>query len=327
MSTRTDAPPFEHAIGPDGLVVVRLPSGGLRLRGTDGDRAVVRSRRGQGLDGLEVDAGERSLAIGTAGRHGGGRHGRSVDLDLDIPTGATVVVEAESADVLARDLSGDQRYRTASGEVTLRDVSGTIAVEAVSGDVEVVGRGAATMAVRTVSGDVSLLADALLGLELSTASGDIELAGRFEAEGRFQIETVSGDTRLSPANDVRLEMDTISGDLDSRLDGRREDSGGRRILVVGQGGPTIRLRSTSGDVRVDDERVVLQLRGRHPSPDIARTPPVPVRPAGPDLPAAVAGDDLDILRALERGEIDTAEARRRLAALDGSPLTMENDDV
>ena len=33
---------------------------------------------------------------------------------------------------------------------------------------------------------------------------------------------------------------------------------------------------------------------------------------------AVDADDLDVLRALERGDIDLDEARRRLAELDGS---------
>ena len=330
MSTRTDSPAFEHVVGPDGLIVVRLRSGGIRLRGTDGDRAVVRSRGGHGLDGLEVDAGERSLSIGAAGGHGGGRHGRSVELDMDIPTGASIVVEAESADVLARDLSGDQRYRTASGETTLRDVCGTIAIEAVSGDVEVVGRGNATLVVRTVSGDVSLMADTVHGLALSTASGDIELAGRFDPDGRFAIETVSGDTRLSPANDIRIEMDTISGDLDSRLDSRREDAAGRRVLVVGQGGPIVSLRSTSGDLRVDDERIVLALRGRRPDPVATPAAADPTGRAAPRAPArstADEGDDLEILRALERGEIDTGEAGRRLAALDDVPVATERDDV
>ena len=125
-------------------------------------------------------------------------------------------------------------------------------------------------------------------------------------------------------------MDTISGDLDSRLDSRREDAAGRRVLVVGQGGPIVSLRSTSGDLRVDDERIVLALRGRRPDPVATPAAADPTGRAAPRAPArstADEGDDLEILRALERGEIDTGEAGRRLAALDDVPVATERDDV
>lgn len=312
-AARLDTQTTEHPIGPDGLVVIRLRSGDVRLQGTDGDRVIVRSRGGRSLRDLDIDTGDGSLSIGT-------EH-HSADLDLDLPARASIVVEAASADLSARGLGGDQRYRTSSGDVTLSGVGGTIAVEAVSGDVEVTALGDSTLSLRTVSGDVSLAAATLLSLEVATTSGEIEVAGRFGGDGPFRIETVSGDTRLSPVNDVRVEMETISGDLSSRLEAHRDDTSGRRVLVVGRGGPTISIRSTSGDARVDREPGGLPGGGRlmpatpgsqptAPSPPDAPTPDPDTEPAVPD------GHDLEILRALERGEIDTAEAGRRLTDLD-----------
>ncbi len=365
-ATRTGQSTFEHPIGVDGLIVVRLRSGDVRIHGRDGDRALVSTRDGRSIDDLDIATGERTLSMGAGpggrgaahrGRHGG-RVG-SVELDLAIPTGASVVIESESADIEASGLAGDQRYTTGSGDVTLRDVTGTLAVEAVSGDVDVAAVGSASASLRAVSGDVTLIAGTLTRAEIGTTSGDIEIAARFDGDGPFRIETVSGDTRLAPANDVRVEMDTISGDLSSRLGSLREDRPGRRVLVVGHGGPTIIASSTSGDVRVDRERVTLAIKGRPTTTTAAdtgtsdagrqetrglgvgddRATDTPDDHAtdtpddrATDTPDALAtpdiadGDDLVILRALERGEIDTAEAGRRLAALDDS-RSSERDDA
>lgn len=320
-ATRVDAQTTEHPIGPDGFVVIRLRSGDVRLQGTDGDRVIVRSRGGRSLRDLAIETGDGSLSIGA--------ESHSADLDLDVPVGVSIVVEAASADLSARGLGGDQRYRTSSGDVILSDVGGTIAVEAVSGDVEVTALAGSTLSLRTVSGDVSLAATTLLALEIATTSGEVEVAGRFDGDGPFRIESVSGDTRLSPVNDVRVEMETISGDLSSRLDAHRDDSSGRRVLVIGQGGPTISIRSTSGDARVDRERVILPVTGRPPATFGRPTAPIPPDSPMPELEVASDipdGDDLEILRALERGEIDTAEAGRRLADLDARS-TGEGSDV
>lgn len=320
-ATRVDAQTTEHPIGPDGFVVIRLRSGNVRLHGTDGDRVIVRSRGGRSLADLAIETGDGSLSIGA--------ESHSADLDLDVPAGVSIVVEAASADLSARGLGGDQRYRTSSGDVILSDVGGTIAVEAVSGDVEVTALGGSTLTLRTVSGDVSLAAATLLALEIATTSGEIEVAGQFDGDGPFRIESVSGDTRLSPVNDVRVEMETISGDLSSRLDAHRDDSSGRRVLVIGQGGPTISIRSTSGDARVDRERVILPVSGRPPATSGRPTAPTPPDAPMPELEVASDipdGDDLEILRALERGEIDTTEAGRRLADLDARS-TGEGSDV
>ncbi|MGZ9276604.1 MAG: DUF4097 family beta strand repeat-containing protein [Candidatus Limnocylindrales bacterium] len=320
-ATHVDAQTTEHPIGPDGFVVIRLRSGDVRLQGTDGDRVIVRSRGGRSLRDLAIETGDGSLSIGA--------ESHSADLDLDVPAGVSIVVEAASADLSARGLGGDQRYRTSSGDVILSDVGGTIAVEAVSGDVEVTALGGSTLSLRTVSGDVSLAATTLLALEIATTSGEVEVAGRFDGDGPFRIESVSGDTRLSPVNDVRVEMETISGDLSSRLDAHRDDSSGRRVLVIGQGGPTISIRSTSGDARVDRERVILPVSGRPPATFGRSTAPTPPNAPMPELEVASDipdGDDLEILRALERGEIDTAEAGRRLADLDARSMG-EGSDV
>ena len=63
MTAQTDSRTLTHRIGADGLFVLRVDFGDIRIRGIDGEVATVRAADGQPLDGLEVEPGERSLAI------------------------------------------------------------------------------------------------------------------------------------------------------------------------------------------------------------------------------------------------------------------------
>jgi hypothetical protein len=308
-------------------------------------------------DTFTVELGEGSLALRASrgsdllGRRG---HRRSADLEVELPRRATVVVEGASAEIEADGLLGDQRYRTASGDVTLRAVSGRIAVETASGDVDIVAIGTASVTARIVSGDLALRAATLTMLAVTTTSGDLKVAGSFAGQGPFGIQTVSGDALLAPAGDVRIEMTTVAGDLHSEIGGWSEGRRGRRSLVIGSG-PLVTFRSMSGDLRVVrptsvevpagavealrvpvpavvpavvpvPEPILAQdrppLQGAVDRDDTERIPtPTPRRddPGAPSPAIATAHDDarLRILRSLESGEIDVAEAGRRLEALDG----------
>jgi hypothetical protein len=334
MTTETQDRVLSHRIGPDGLVVLRVHDGTIRLRGVSGEVVTVRAADGGAIEGLEIEPGDRSLSIASRrgfdflgpdflglGRRDHAGRGRTKDLQLDVPAGAAVLVEGASADVDVRGMHGDQRYRSASGDLVLADVRGSLTIEAVSGDIEIGTDGPSTITARTVSGDLDLRAGSMAELRATTTSGDLHIAGRFDGDGPYAIVTVSGDATFAPLNDVRIEARTITGDMDSELPSRRDDAVGRRALIIGSGGPTITFRSTSGDIRV----VAANGSSRHTATEHTAppAPPAPPAPAAPpDVPAAARAatedDDprLAILRALERGDIDVAEAGRRLEALD-----------
>ena len=166
----------QHAIGSDGLFVLQLRDGDVHLVGVDRDEVRIRSTDGASLDRLVVERGERNLSVRAGGR---------VELAVELPSWATVVIDGTSTDIEATGLRGDQRYRTASGDLAIRDGGGTLSVEAVSGDVEVATVIPATMQVRTVSGDLAIRAAGIIGLRAVTTSGDLRLAGSFEGPGPF----------------------------------------------------------------------------------------------------------------------------------------------
>jgi hypothetical protein len=135
----------------------------------------------------------------------------------------------------------------------------------------------------------------------------------------------------------------MSGDLTSDLGERVHGGRGRRSLTIGTRGPSLTYRSMSGDLHVlRVQPVQAPASPSAPSgPDVASVlvAPVaaaaPVDPAEPSAPAAVVngaiaaayeGARLRILQALERREIDVAEAGRRFEALDAAdPVDPSSD--
>jgi len=329
MTTASTGASLDHDIGSAGLLSIRLADGRARLRAADGTTVRIRDGHGRELsDMFVVDLGDGSVSLHADKRgrhwHGGGH---SPDLEIDIPRAATVVIEGGSADIEADGLVGDQRYRTASGDMSLRAVSGRVAIDAVSGDVDMSATGETAVTIKTVSGDVELRAATLTTLDATTTSGDLRIAGRLAGPGPFAIVTVSGDTLLAPAGDLRVEMATLSGDMRSKAGGQTAGGRGRRSLTLGSGAPLLSLRSLSGDLLVvpptpvrlpDENRPAKATTAEDMRPESRPEDPTPARVGTPNPAIAAAYDDarLRILRSLERGEIDVAEAGQRLEALD-----------
>ncbi len=338
MTTATGSR-MEHSIGGDGLLAIHIRDGRIQLHGVDGGIVRVRDVNDRDLaDTLGIDPGEGSLSLrsgprldfilGPRGGRPGGR--RAPELDIEVPWRASIVIEAASGDVEVDGLLGDQRYRTASGDVTLRAVGGRLSVEVVSGDVDITARDTADVIARTVSGDIALRAATLASVIATTTSGDLKLAGRLSGAGPFRIDTVSGDALLAPAGDVQIQMNSLTGDLISDVDGPSV-SRGRHSLTIGRSGPLVTVRSMSGDLRVVRPIPITEATGSAlgsapapatppPAPAGPQPAPVPEAPANPAISAAHDEARLRILQSLEHGEIDVAEAGRRLETLDaGEP--------
>ncbi len=317
--TRTSARiGIEHEIGPTGLLAIRLRAGDARLRAVDGSVVRVHDTDGDLGRSVQVERGDGSLSL-RAGRgglfdEGQERGSHSAELVIDVPTGATVVVEAASAEVTIEGLTGDQRYRTSSGDIRLRDVSGRLSAETVSGDIDVLAVDSSSIATRSVSGDLSVRAADLESVRATTTSGDVRLAGRLAGPGPFAIDTVSGDVLLALAGGLRLEASTVAGDVTSDVDARSEGRPGRRVLVVGEGGPTVAVRSMSGDVSLMHATAVLRASAPpHPvRPSTSKEPPMPPEPPVPPSiePPVTAADSPTTF--VDRHEPDADESARPL---------------
>jgi hypothetical protein len=205
---------------------------------------------------------------------------------------------AVSSDLDVTGLSGEQRYRTVSGDLRVSDAAGSVRVESVSGDATVRADQPLAVQAQAVSGDLSITAPTLRSLKANTVSGDVELEAALADDGDFRVETVSGDLDVGLVGNAIFEIHGLSTDVSSELDHRLEGQVDRRRLIIGTGGPRLVFNSMSGDVNVR--------RPRRINARAAATPP-----ASPPT-VEEQESELEILRALERGEIDVEEATRRL---------------
>lgn len=304
-----------HTIGSGGTLSIRTIRGSVRVRGTDGEEARVEARYAHRNPGstvpdedktlkverltgelrIEADETSRGLrpALGALLRGGP----PAIDFDITMPRTALLRLSGVSADLDVRDLRGAQEIHTVSGDVSMDDVSGRITVQSVSGSVLIRGSVIALDST-TTSGDLSVGAERIASVRARSVSGDLRLSGLLAASGEHSIESISGDLELAPSGGVTVRMTAISGSVHSELPHRRESNGGRRSIVVGDGAATVTFRTMSGDLNL------MRVPGSG-APDQPVSLGSPMRP--PDPP-----DELAILRALERGEIDVDEAARRL---------------
>ncbi len=314
MATYVRTQTIDHPVGEAGRVSLGVTEGDIRARGVPGGDAQVRATfeihagseaeadRIFGEVQLHVTRGEGELAVGDEGsgpslgsivsRLFRGNGHAEVSVEADVPAGARLKLTSVSADAEVSGMRGDQRYRTVSGDLRLTDLGGAISVDAVSGDVRLRSDTPVAVQAQSVSGDVSITAPILRALRATTVSGDVELEGQLDSRGDFRVETVSGDLVVGLVGSAVFEVHGISTDVRSELDHRLEGQVDRRRLIIGTGGPRVAFNSMSGDVRVRRPRRI-----------------TPVEPA----PAPDRAAELEILRALERGEISVDEATRRLA--------------
>ena len=336
MTTNTGSATFEHVIGPTGRFQLRQFSGDISIRGCDGDVVVVRERTGKSItDSFQVEAGSGSLSLAAPGKFGvdlmifGVGRRSSLDLEVDVPRRANVTVETASAEVEAHGLLGGIRVRTASGDVNLTDLAGGVELDAVSGDARVSASGPLDLRARTISGDLLVRAPRLDRSSIETTSGEVRVDALLAGPGPFSIQTVSGDATVVGRAGIRIEARTITGDIRTDLPHRRESGPGRKAVVVGDGATTLTFKSVSGDLRVVAGRDDLPKVPSAPrdatvaaTADPAERPgaasPSPA-PAAAETLAQDAGHEvsrLDLLRALERGDLSVEAAMARLAEID-----------
>lgn len=293
-----DPAEIRHSIGTHGSFSLATVSGDIRLRGSDGNEAVVIARSGRGrqdLLPLSVRRGEGMLHIELDQRGAPlfgwmGRGRDDVEFDVTLPRGARVDINAVSGDLDIQGLLGEQGYRTVSGDVTIVRGGGRVSVTTVSGDVELFADETLEPHVSTTSGDCEIAAPLVRALHVRTVSGDAEVRGSFDTGAMHAIESVSGDVDIEAMSGLTVE---VRKGIDL--------SGGSKQRVVGDGAARLRFRSLSGDLHLAGSGEGRKARESRTAADVPLTPPAPAGPSS-----------LEILQALERGEIDVEEAQRRL---------------
>ncbi|HKW78047.1 MAG TPA: DUF4097 family beta strand repeat-containing protein [Candidatus Limnocylindria bacterium] len=300
---------------------VENPAGETRVQGADGDEVVVRARKriyadsAEGgkrvLENLEVQMEQHGNEIRIWQRAYMLERGwmnlfrerrAAVDYVIEVPHNSQVSVRSASGTIQLRAVEGAIELQTVSGDLTVEDVRGPLRLKTVSGDVDCMRCGGVVDA-NSVSGDLTFHSCAWPSGHVRTISGDL-LGEVLLGAGQFTLNTISGDVQLVTPSPFALRFETTSGDLEAS--GIAIEKVGRRSYSahVGTAGADITVHTVSGDVAVR--------RGDVEAPTM---PPAPA-PAAATAAATPASDrkmaTLDILRALEQGEIDAEEAGRRI---------------
>ena len=336
MATFVRTQEVAHEIGERGRMALRVTNPDVEMRGDDGTVARVRitfeiraaseTEADEIFDRLRyrVTQGTGSLEVAEPKHDAGAGLGSLVrlfvtgssqvdtSLEVDAPRNADLRYDGVSADLTATGFRGTQEYRTVSGDLVLDGIGGDVRIKGVSSDISLRAEDPlSSLEINTVSGDISGVAPRIEQLRATTVSGDVELEGILADGPEHRIETVSGDVSLGVTDNLTLEVRGLSTDADIRLPHRSEGSRDRRRYVIGDGGPQLLFSSMSGDIEVRPPRRT----GSAPPPPAPVTPPIPPRP-----PSIGDDDQLSVLRALERGEIDVEEATRRLGGGRGSDV-------
>lgn len=144
-------------------------------------------------------------------------------LRVALPEGVAAEAQVVSGDLAAEGLSGDVRLVTVSGSVATEATVGPLEIRTTSGDVRVAGH-AGSLDVETTSGEVE--ADgALASPRLASVSGDLDVSG---AEGAVEARSISGDISVGAAEGATLRIESTSGDVrfaGSLADGARSTIG------------------------------------------------------------------------------------------------------
>ncbi|HET8523168.1 MAG TPA: DUF4097 family beta strand repeat-containing protein [Thermomicrobiales bacterium] len=261
-----------------------------------------------------------------------------------------ITVNTASGDVTVTRVAGEISARTASGSVRLTDPRGEVQTRSASGDVTITGGQLQRMKSTSASGDMKI-ASAWGGDDSSrieTVSGDVVLDILEAPDMKLIFSTVSGDaivnhpfTHLEKrtwalGEDQRhgpvIVVRTVSGDL---------RAGARQATTSAPSATTVRAADAPSEPA--DTAPIPAWPAMPVIPPTPPIPPVPPRPAAnvgapafdrqsptprdphaQDTVSSLSEDEdrLNVLQAVERGEIDIEEALNRLDDMD-EPLASE----
>ncbi len=218
-------------------------------------------------DGMGVEVNSKSGDVVTDGLDGPqALMTASGDISVSGARGPLRAVSA-SGDISASDIAA-ARLQTVSGDLDVEHVSAPLVAATTSGGIAV-SAAADSLALTSVSGDIRVAA-APRGLVARTTSGDVvarATRGRVRLESssgsvnvdlesplhQAEITTTSGniDVHLARTLGCNLEMRTTNGTLDTAAPLQVRTVSRHLVAgVIGQGGTAVRLRSSSGDIKV-----------------------------------------------------------------------------
>lgn len=196
----------------------------------------------------------------------------TVSFEVTVPKNFNVTLNTSGGDIAVASLRGNVHARTSGGDLEFERIDGDIDASTSGGDIKLV-EGTARARLSTSGGDIEV--DRANGpTQVSTSGGDITLRSVAQLNSATTsggdvratiteplkqdtlLSTSGGDVevKIAPGAGFHLDASTSGGDV--RADGltitiEKGGSGKNRLAgSVNGGGPSLKLRSSGGDVRI-----------------------------------------------------------------------------
>jgi len=293
------------------LSVGSLHGGEVSIRAGADSVIRVRARRlgsRRTVDELPFETMQEGSSVSVRPR--GKWHGSAVDYRIEVPRDCAVHVRGLNPDVDIEGTSAEVEVETVGGAVRVQDVSGACSVTTVSGDMA--GRRIdGTLNVHTTSGDATVMESRLRRFTLHSVSGDFTVETSLTPDEHYLVGTTSGDLRLLLSGNVgaTVQMKSFSGEVVSQIPTEVIKSSRRNWQGrINGGGAYLEVASMSGDLQIERGSEVTA-EGAHYEAPAATIADAPADAAGDEERSPETGA---ILAALERGEMTVEEAMARL---------------
>lgn len=253
---------FERNLTVNGHVELQVStgSGHIHIKQGSGDRVHiygrVKSNWGSGGDGKvqeiannpPIDQTGNIIRIGQ--RHEN-YHNISIDYDIEAPANSFLEANSGSGDIKDDGVGENAKLGTGSGSIYATGLQNGFSANTGSGDIHAEQAGGqGDVKVQTGSGSVELK-NVKGGLRAGTGSGDIKVEGSPTSD--WKLETGSGSIEFTPGNTgFNLDASTGSGSVHTDQEMTVQGSYDRHHTVgkIRGGGPTVRMQTGSGDIRV-----------------------------------------------------------------------------
>lgn len=193
---------------------------------------------------------EQSGNVITVGKHTS-YHNVSIDYDVTTPRGTNLEADSGSGDLRLSEIGGPLKANTGSGSIEATGLSGRVTLETGSGDINAEMHSAPDVKAQTGSGTIKLRG-VTGGLYAETGSGDIEIEG--QPGTNWKLETGSGSITLDTGGRAKFSLDATTGSGSIHSDPPISTHGSlEKHHITGDingGGPTVRVETGSGDVRI-----------------------------------------------------------------------------
>jgi hypothetical protein len=174
----------------------------------------------------------------------------SIDYEIQAPENSLVKAGSGSGDITVEGVGENAKLSTGSGSIHATGLHGGFSVSTGSGEIYAEQTGEGDVKAETGSGSVELR-NVHGGLRAGTGSGSIKVGGTPTTD--WKLGTGSGSVELWIGNaGITLNAETGSGSIhcDHEVVAQGESNRHHVAGKLNGGGPTVRIETGSGDIRV-----------------------------------------------------------------------------